>query len=127
MRISDWSSDVCSSDLDQAAMPSPPARSSRRSLLPKRAAAIACHRPCALPTCAYEKGPLLTVSASRSARGRQFHTFEPRWGLTPRIPLPDEEIGRASCRERVCQYVKTSVVAGTLQTNKNSNKLVAKS
>src|SRR3546814_17365201 len=73
-------------------MPSPPARSSRRSLLPKRAAAIACHRPCALPTCAYEKGPLLTVSASRSARGRQFHTFEPRWGLTPRIPLPAEVI-----------------------------------
>src|SRR3546814_15391028 len=31
---------------------------------------------------------------------------------------PDEEIGRASCRERVCQYVYISVVAVSL-TKKN--------
>src|SRR3546814_11586487 len=29
------------------------------------------------------------------------------------------EIGRASCRERVCQYVYISVVAGPLKTQKN--------
>src|SRR3546814_14600861 len=31
-----------------------------------------------------------------------------------RLPLPPQ-IGRASCRERVCQYVKISVVAVTLK------------
>src|SRR3546814_17752794 len=30
------------------------------------------------------------------------------------------EIGRASCRERVCQYVKISVVAVSLQKKKHS-------
>src|SRR3546814_21175116 len=33
----------------------------------------------------------------------------------------DEEIGRASCRERVCQYVSISVVAVSLQ---NNNRLI---
>src|SRR3546814_17142420 len=33
----------------------------------------------------------------------------------------DQQIGRASCRERVCQYVKISVVAVSL-TQKNNNK-----
>src|SRR3546814_14071612 len=30
----------------------------------------------------------------------------------------DYEIGRASCRERVCQYVSISVVAGSLKKKK---------
>src|SRR3546814_16428085 len=30
----------------------------------------------------------------------------------------DVEIGRASCRERVCQYVEISVVAGSLKKKK---------
>src|SRR3546814_20055556 len=32
------------------------------------------------------------------------------------------EIGRASCRERVCQYVSISVVAVSLKKKKNTNK-----
>src|SRR3546814_18385378 len=32
---------------------------------------------------------------------------------------PDEEIGRACCRERVCKYVKISVVAVALKKKKN--------
>src|SRR3546814_13567882 len=31
------------------------------------------------------------------------------------------EIGRASCRERVCQYVEISVVAGSLKKQKKNN------
>src|SRR3546814_1835007 len=31
--------------------------------------------------------------------------------VKPNSAAPEEEIGRASCRERVCQYVKISVVA----------------
>src|SRR3546814_9007595 len=77
MRISDWSSDVCSSDL----RPEPPA--------------IGCTSR-------------LSSSSSPS-----------RISQLTRVPLPDmamslpgsalsrrsDEIGRASCRERVCQYV----------------------
>src|SRR3546814_13154441 len=33
------------------------------------------------------------------------------------------EVGRASCRERVCQYVSISVVAGSLKQKNMSNKL----
>src|SRR3546814_2023745 len=76
MRISDWSSDVCSSDLRILGLASAEAR-----LLPLRRFLDLCrHR--------------------RFARS-----------LFPRDPRIDRgiemlrEIGRASCRERVCQYV----------------------
>src|SRR3546814_7454923 len=72
MRISDWSSDVCSSDLGsrRSRSPKPWRGGGRRS------------RPSAPQCC--------PAAADR--------TYIPR-----REPLP--EIGRASCRERVCQYV----------------------
>src|SRR3546814_18314854 len=37
-------------------------------------------------------------------------------GIAPAFAA-EQEIGSASCRERVCQYVYISVVAGTLKTN----------
>src|SRR3546814_16611731 len=85
MRISDWSSDVCSSDL-------------RRE---RRAARV-------------------LVRASTS--DRRGHA-DPRRaaGLTRRRrstcpdPATIAEIGRASCRERVCQYVSISVVDVSLK------------
>src|SRR3546814_19227933 len=69
MRISDWSSDVCSSDLisDQ----------------PRSAGRLLRRQP--------EQGG----GRPQGARG--------------------EQIGRASCRERVCQYVEISVVAVSLK------------
>src|SRR3546814_15257029 len=36
--------------------------------------------------------------------------------------ITQAKLGRASCRERVCQYVKISVVAGTLKKN-NKNQV----
>src|SRR3546814_17874514 len=39
-----------------------------------------------------------------------------------RFAPSDSEIGRASCRERVCQYVKTSVFADTLKNKQNKHK-----
>src|SRR3546814_18240550 len=36
------------------------------------------------------------------------------------------QIGRASCRERVCQYVSISVVAGSLKKKKTKHKLTNK-
>src|SRR3546814_5415958 len=73
MRISDWSSDVCSSDL-QAGV--------RQHGL----ALLACH-PATL--CANIKG----LRCKRPGK----HTAFPCMIM--------EKIGRASCRERVCQYV----------------------
>src|SRR3546814_18375241 len=34
------------------------------------------------------------------------------------------QIGRASCRERVCQYVSISVVAGPLKQKKNQQQML---
>src|SRR3546814_14581105 len=88
MRISDWSSDVCSSDLD-----------ARYLLL----------------LCEHHVGPLQLLPrgdrtwsclcALRSGVERR-----------PRQPgLQDAEIGRASCCERVCTYGCNSVVAVSLK------------
>src|SRR3546814_6374753 len=72
MRISDWSSDVCSSDLGLAVRPRTPHVSGRLS------------PPCVSRTNLEHTPPMsLTHISVRGAR----------------------EIGRASCRERVCQYV----------------------
>src|SRR3546814_10945094 len=38
--------------------------------------------------------------------------------------LPLKQIGRASCRERGCQYVERSVVAGQFKKNRNHNKTI---
>src|SRR3546814_1411560 len=86
-RISDWSSDVCSSDLFGA-------ERVRKQLGDAEGAAdrIACHAD----------------EAHRALADflQQFRTDD----LHPRIAgglahAPGHEIGRASCRERVCQYV----------------------
>src|SRR3546814_3068132 len=72
VRISDWSSDVCSSDLAPTTAPAPhePDHDRERS------------------------DP--AISAAQAAAGDRRAR---RAGHKPR------EIGRASCRERVCQYV----------------------
>src|SRR3546814_16093570 len=80
MRISDWSSDVCSSDL-------PTSSASRNA-----GWAMGRAGPC----------------ASRHRTGD--HAALPRG--SHRL---GREIGRASCRERVCQYVYISVVAVSLK------------
>src|SRR3546814_15094921 len=122
MRISDWSSDVCSSDL-RSRLRRPTSKSITTTFLPRRA------RPHArlallvvLPT-----PPLPDVTTMISAKGflrdscwwwsrgividdswlaigyrRTERCARPR-SLDPLFHGP--QIGRASCRERVCQYV----------------------
>src|SRR3546814_7268815 len=87
MRISDWSSDVCSSDLG------------RRRLRAGRDG----HRP-----------GLRGTEAARAQRleGRRHRPVGAERG----------QIGRASCRESVCQYVSISVVAGSLKKTYNTRK-----
>src|SRR3546814_15927571 len=53
--------------------------------------------------------------------GMTFATFLPsRVGARSEPPPSASEIGRASCRERVCQYVEISVVAVSLKKNPHS-------
>src|SRR3546814_8075302 len=74
LRISDWSSDVCSSDL--------------MCIFPK---ATACIRPGAISH-GFGKGRRIAIAlAGSDQRAGAFRL--------------DKQIGRASCRERVCQYV----------------------
>src|SRR3546814_2326354 len=80
MRISDWSSDVCSSDLRR---PTNPERPRTAPGLPRRLRLLA-----------------MTNLTGRTSLGparvdRGFH----------RQPDAQRKIGRASCRESVCQYV----------------------
>src|SRR3546814_12328022 len=84
MRISDWSSDVCSSDLTR------PFAVSEKMWYSGSAVMITSSPGLALP-------PIQAPACSMFA-----------------IMLP-WEIGRASCRERVCQYVSISVVAVSLK------------
>src|SRR3546814_1623347 len=82
MRISDWSSDVCSSDLGGSKVPNQ--ATSARMAIPAPASSQRLRRRRAVA--------LLVWSAASTAS---------RAGVR-RKRL---EIGRASCRERVCQYV----------------------
>src|SRR3546814_13273794 len=89
VRISDWSSDVCSSDLLWSREPAlVKAAQKRQTCLPERSR----HRG---------KITSWTSPLRSSCRLRSGN--------------PVSKIGRAACRERVCQYVSISVVAGTLK------------
>src|SRR3546814_8741322 len=78
MRISDWSSDVCSSDL---------------GVIAERAPVFHRNRPAVV----------WPAEDKRIVRHDE-HVREPTWIRV--FPAPSySEIGRASCRERVCQYV----------------------
>src|SRR3546814_2512116 len=86
MRISDWSSDVCSSDL----------QAEQQARLRSR------------PTHNQLMLPLLGAIAEAGGRARPGDVYDK---LAEQLAVPEDvrqqskKIGRASCRERVCQYV----------------------
>src|SRR3546814_10991155 len=93
MRISDWSSDVCSSDL-----------------LPKADCQAIQHNDA--------PGELRPFHEQDGGKGHKGETQGPqqqRWYFTQR-----QQIGRASWRERVCQNVWISVVAASLKKKKSN-------
>src|SRR3546814_11940322 len=107
MRISDWSSDVCSSDLLHRLYPFAHQRAERRRR-------------------GVEDVHLVLVADLPEARevGIVRHAFEhQRRRAVGERPIDDvavagapaDKIGRASCRERVCQYVTLSGVAGSFK------------
>src|SRR3546814_1132787 len=86
MRISDWSSDVCSSDLLDLGRPRVTSGGNGRKKL------LAFRRPDIAPAA---RDFVLKIPKA-----------PPRYKLFLRRCLPALiKIGRASCRERVCQYV----------------------
>src|SRR3546814_1917506 len=97
MRISDWSSDVCSSDLKWFGRA-------------KRIIAVSDAVSRFLVACGYPHNKIRTVH-----HGVPDYTTLPRLSraaMDPELALDNQpdtapvlEIGRASCRERVCQYV----------------------
>src|SRR3546814_4858553 len=103
MRISDWSSDVCSSDLHLGVVV--------EHLLEMR------HQPFGVGGVPGEAAAQMIVYAALAHAGERGRHRLPV--LLPAGPLPGppqqgedpglgelrREIGRASCRERVCQYV----------------------
>src|SRR3546814_21125728 len=103
MRISDWSSDVCSSDLW---IMQRNVYGSSTVLAPKRRV-----NKSVVPTFAPSTPELsksLVLVTARTARGQR------------------RQIGRASCRDRVCQYAYISVVAASFKkiTKEITNELI---
>src|SRR3546814_14311931 len=97
MRSSDWSSDVCSSDLPEAL-----GAIIARNPQVERVLSGHFHRPIQVRWSG-------TIAATAPSTAHQFaltlQTNAPRgWVMEPPGYLL-HEIGRASCRERVCQYV----------------------
>src|SRR3546814_15841385 len=112
MRISDWSSDVCSSDL--------PGVRARRELEPDRDG-----RVLALPVGVVH--PRLEVRQRRLAlQAVREHPLAlvGQALVVQGIERPhDRQTGSASCRARVCQYVYISVVAVHLKKKKNKKSI----
>src|SRR3546814_2057978 len=106
MRISDWSSDVCSSDLS----PMPRFWAMKRlRLFVSTDQARLWAPPGVEGSCHILSSSCRTTVPSPSIRPWQ---VDPAQEATPRKRPPPspceragEELGRASCRERVCQYV----------------------
>src|SRR3546814_14581350 len=96
MRISDWSSDVCSSDLSRPATPAPTGRRPRSpgASEEERSARTARQRTLLAPV------PPGILSAQLLSGERLELSLRQRC-----------QTGRASGRERVCHYVEFSVVA----------------
>src|SRR3546814_9681690 len=97
MRISDWSSDVCSSDLREGEIAGPQAQDDVVAL--EKGLQEGLQRPFEMA----ERDALVDHQPLDLMEHRRMR----RVAVRPIDPArrDDEEIGRASCRERVCQYV----------------------
>src|SRR3546814_17580099 len=101
MRISDWSSDVCSSDLD--AMPG-----GGRLRISTRNVQLG---PGELPAGPYVEMRVADTGAGMPPEGLE-RVFEPFFTTKD---VGNGQIGRESGRERVCEYVWIAVVAASLE------------
>src|SRR3546814_12878725 len=110
MRISDWSSDVCSSDLSRCRWRRLPCNCTEASEHGYGHGGRSMKRPVLAP---YSQTPIAIISFRTSAGETAFRDENPIIAgqkfaahLAKRLGISREaEIGRASCRERGCQYV----------------------
>src|SRR3546814_10041975 len=99
MRISDWSSDVCSSDLCcHAVLPHMLAQKSGAIV---NVGSVATRGIFRVPYSAAKGG----VAAITTALAMEVAEFGLRVNCVAPGGVDAGQIGRASCRERVCQYV----------------------
>src|SRR3546814_13958590 len=109
MLISDWSSDVCSSDLSWQKGCGAVSKTIHCPISPRKSRHCELEKPDRLQVeieLAYIRRTsqvLLVARARRTEVRGQYNSSDQNQIST--------QIGRASCRERVCQYVKISVVA----------------
>src|SRR3546814_12009575 len=96
LRISDWSSDVCSSDLDDARRPSFTIRRAGDPHVAVRFAGIPLGHE-------FTSLVLALLQVGRHPPKTAPEVIEQIAALAGAYHF--EKIGRASCRERVCQYV----------------------
>src|SRR3546814_12719238 len=102
MCISDWSSDVCSSDLKGTPRRAHLMQSKPLQDLLIHQSPLHTQRPSPIPHHLRH-----SISASIPIRFPRVRTLHP----PPTLLLATTQIGRASCRERLCQYVSISVGA----------------
>src|SRR3546814_16284797 len=95
MRISDWSSDVCSSDLSFYKV---------NTGAGKHAPPLSADQPY-----------YAIIEMLGSQQERDTELFETVLGEAGERGFFDDEIGRASCRARVCKSVCISAVAGSVK------------
>src|SRR3546814_19006002 len=118
MRISDWSSDVCSSDLfgDRAGVSVAYGRQ-QRPIVPREQAPERLDRTVA--DSAGIAGRVALAPGERLPLGAQvLETLELRHSPTTPPSGSTFKIGRESWQERVCSYVEMSVDASSLQKKK---------
>src|SRR3546814_6252692 len=96
MRISDWSSDVCSSDLTPTS-----SAGTALSRSGPRKRAVRWNEPSLLRT---TPSPASATQGRKSAKRVEVRRYSARF-IMVFLPAQTFKIGRASFRERVCQYV----------------------
>src|SRR3546814_17567099 len=104
MRISDWSSDVCSSDL-------PFAKQMVEGRQPRAISPSVSASRCHLPMPAAQGGSCYPTRVQVTVR----QNTDTKPFIVNLLPF---KLGRASCRERVCQTVYISMFALTLKKKK---------
>src|SRR3546814_17478297 len=117
MRISDWSSDVCSSDLDGEVVGDAGGEVHRAH---QRLVVLVQQRERRRHDVARERRARIVVPrlARRIDELRQLELADPLLVLD--LHVEELQIGRASCRERGCQYVINWVGSGYIKQNKKT-------